>query len=59
MKAIIRTKAGKELSTMQVQAQSSPNPLANQIKVKIVASRVNPVDVDLMKGMPFLKYKKP
>ena len=25
----------------------------------MVSSRINPVDVDLMKGMPFLKYKKP
>lgn len=59
MKAIIRTKAGKELSTMQVQEQPTASPLANQLKIKMVASRVNPVDVDLMKGMPFLKYKKP
>ena len=59
MKAIIRTKAGKELSTMQVQEMKSPTFGPNQVKVKMFSSRINPVDIDLMKGMPFLKYKKP
>ncbi|MEL7422001.1 MAG: NADP-dependent oxidoreductase [Bacteroidota bacterium] len=59
MKAIIRTKAGKNLSTMLVQDLPEPQPLPKQIKVKVVSSRINPVDIDLMKGMPFLKYKDP
>lgn len=37
-----------------------PSPLlAHQVRVKMASSRINPVDVDLMKGMPFIKYKKP
>jgi len=59
MRAIIRTKAGKNLSTMQVQEVATPNPGPNQIKVKMASSRINPVDMDLIKGMPFLKYKNP
>lgn len=59
MKAIIRTKAGKNLSTMQVQEIDTPKVAPNEVKVKMVAARINPVDLDLMKGMPFLKYKKP
>ncbi len=59
MKAIIRTQAGKEFSTMQIQNISSPNVLAGEVKVRMASSRINPVDMDLMKGMPFLKYKKP
>ncbi len=59
MKAIVRTKAGKQLSAMAVQELPSPQPLPQQIKVKVVSSRINPVDIDLMKGMPFLKYKRP
>ncbi|OJJ22449.1 hypothetical protein BKI52_07145 [marine bacterium AO1-C] len=59
MKAIVRTKAGKALSTMEVQELPVANLLPYQIKVKMASSRINPVDIDLMKGMPFLKYKKP
>lgn len=59
MKAIIREKAGKDLSGMKVKNIPSPNVLPEQVKVKMSSSRVNPVDIDLMKGMPFLKYKKP
>lgn len=60
MKAIVRTKAGKELNSMQVMDLSLPAAIKkSEIKVKMHSSRINPVDVDLMKGMPFLKYKKP
>ncbi len=59
MKAIIRTKAGKEFSTMKVQDISSVKPTENEVKVKMSSSRINPVDMDLMKGMPFIKYKNP
>lgn len=59
MKAIIRTKAGKEFSTMKVQDISSVKPTENEVKIKMSSSRINPVDMDLMKGMPFIKYKNP
>ena len=59
MKAIIRTKAGKNLSNMQVQEVENEKLLPHQLRVKMVSSRINPVDIDLMKGMPFLSYKKP
>jgi len=59
MKAIIRVKAGKEFSTMQVQEISSPILQSGEVKVKMASSRVNPVDMELMKGFPTLKYKKP
>ncbi|MCP4521415.1 MAG: NADP-dependent oxidoreductase [Cytophagales bacterium] len=59
MKAIIRVKSGKDLSTMQIQEIEKPKRLLkNEIRVQMVSSRINPVDIDLMKGMPFLKYKK-
>jgi len=59
MQAIIRTKAGKEFSTMQVQQLASPRVQADEVKVRMKSSRINPVDMDLMKGMPFLRYKTP
>lgn len=59
MKAIIRLKGGKDLSTMKVQDIGTISPLADQVKVKMSTSRINPVNIDLMKGMPFLKYKNP
>lgn len=59
MKAIIRTKAGKEFSTMKVQQLESPKTRSGELKVKMVTSRINPVDMDLMKGFPSLKYKNP
>lgn len=59
MRAIIRTKAGKEFSTMKVQNIASATIQANEVKIKMSSSRINPVDMDLMKGMPFIKYKNP
>lgn len=59
MKAIIRQKAGKEFSTMKVQNIESPKTQSGELKVKMVSSRINPVDMDLMKGFPSLKYKNP
>ncbi len=59
MKAIIRVKGGKDLSTMKVREIDSIEPLPDQVKVRMSASRINPVDMDLMKGMPFLNYKNP
>ena len=59
MQAIIRTKAGKEFSTMKVQNIESPKTHSGELKVKMVSSRINPVDMDLMKGFPSLKYKNP
>ena len=49
MQAIIRTKAGKEFSTMKVQNIESPKTQSGELKVKMVSSRINPVDMDLMK----------
>ena len=59
MKAIVRQKAGKEFSTMKVQNIESPKTQSGELKVKMVSSRINPVDMDLMKGFSTLKYKKP
>lgn len=59
MKAIIRTKAGKDFSTMQIQNMENPKTHAGELKVKMISSRINPVDMDLMKGFPTLKYKNP
>lgn len=59
MKAIVRTKAGKAFSTMEVQDLAPPSPQAGEVKIKMATSRVNPVDMDLMKGFPSLKYKIP
>jgi NADPH:quinone reductase-like Zn-dependent oxidoreductase len=59
MKAIIRVKAGKDFSTMHVQEIPSPTLQSGEVKVKMASSRINPVDMDLMKGFPTLKYKKP
>lgn len=59
MNAIVRQKAGKEFSTMKVQIIQSPTTQTGELKVKMVSSRINPVDMDLMKGFPTLKYKNP
>lgn len=59
MKAIIRAKAGKDFSTMQITSLDSPQPKEGEIKIKMAASRINPVDMDLMKGFPTIKYKNP
>jgi NADPH:quinone reductase-like Zn-dependent oxidoreductase len=59
MKAIIRTKAGKEFSTMKVQNIENSKTQSGELKVKMVSSRINPVDMDLMKGFPTLKYRNP
>lgn len=59
MQAIIRTKAGKDFSTMKVENIAAAQPQAHELKVKMVSSRINPVDMDLMKGFPTLKYKNP
>lgn len=59
MQAIVRTKAGKEFSTMKVQNLESPKTQSGELKIKMVSSRINPVDMDLMKGFPTLKYKNP
>jgi len=57
MKAIIRLKAGKEFSTMKIQNIENPRTQSGELKVKMISSRINPVDMDLMKGFPSLKYK--
>ena len=59
MKALIRTKAGKEFSTMKVQNIENSTTQSGELKVKMVSSRINPVDMDLMKGFPTLKYRNP
>lgn len=59
MKAIIRLKAGKEFSTMKIHDIENPQTQSGELKVKMISSRINPVDMDLMKGFPSLKYKKP
>lgn len=59
MQAIIRTKAGKEFSTMKVQNIENSKTQSGELKVKMVSSRINPVDMDLMKGFPTLKYRNP
>jgi len=57
MKAIVRTKPGKEFSSMKVEEVESQNLNNGEIKVKMASSRINPVDMDLMKGFPSIKFK--
>jgi len=59
MKAIIRTAPGQDFAGMKIQEIVSPTVDACEVKIKIASSRINPVDMDLIKGMPFLKYKNP
>lgn len=59
MQAIVRTKPGKEFSTMALTDLPSPSPKPGEVLIKMKASRINPVDMDLMKGFPTLKYKQP
>lgn len=59
MKAIIRTKPGKNFSSMKVCEIQEERLNSAQLKIKMISSRINPVDMDLMKGFPSLKYKKP
>jgi len=59
MKAIIRRKGGKAFSTMSVQRIASPAPGIGEVKIKMISSRINPVDMDLMKGFPTLAYQNP
>ncbi len=59
MKAIVRKKGGPALRHMEVQDLDIPKPGKGEVRVSMKSARINPVDVDLMKGMPFLKYKKP
>ncbi|MEL6842964.1 MAG: NADP-dependent oxidoreductase, partial [Bacteroidota bacterium] len=59
MRAIVRQKAAKNLSGMKVMELDVPRMGPQQLTIKMASARINPVDIDLMKGMPFLKYKKP
>ena len=59
MKAIIREKAGKNFSSMVLREIDPQEPAPHELKVKMISSRINPVDMDLMKGFPSLKYKNP
>ena len=59
VKGIVRTKGGKEFSTMKIQDIESQKTQSGELKLKMVSSRINPVDMDLMKGFPTLKYKNP
>ena len=59
MKAIVHTKRGKNFSTMSVKEIATPWPRDNEVKIKVASSRINPADMDLLKGFPSLKYKNP
>lgn len=59
MKAIIRTKSGKEFANMSVADLPSPSPADQEVKIRMAAARINPVDLDLMKGMPLVPYQSP
>ncbi|GEM_PF-1713846 len=59
MKAIVRTAPGKFFSGMKVMDVSSEPIGKSDLRIKMIASRINPVDMDLMKGFPTLKYKTP
>ncbi len=59
MRAIVQTKRGKEFATMQVVQMPKAALQAGEIRLKMISSRVNPIDMDLMKGFPTLKYKNP
>jgi NADPH:quinone reductase-like Zn-dependent oxidoreductase len=56
MKAIVRIKSGKEFTGIEVLDVPIPEPKENEVLIKIAAARVNPVDMDLMKGMPGLSF---
>ena len=59
MKAILQEKRGKAFSTMQVAEIEAQTPNTNEVKIRVKSSRINPVDMDLLKGFPSLNYKKP
>ena len=59
MKAIVRKKGGPALRNMEVQDLAVPQPKKGEVRVSMKSARINPVDIDLMKGMPFIKYQKP
>lgn len=44
---------------MKVQEIEPSLPEKEQVQIKMTSSRINPVDMDLMKGFPTLKYKTP
>ncbi len=57
MLALVRSKGGKNFSSLQLKEVSSPVLKENEIKIKVASSRINPADMDLVKGFPGLKYK--
>lgn len=59
MKALVRTKKGKNFTNVELQELKTPAPAAYEIVVKVSSSRINPVDLQMMNGMPMVKYKKP
>lgn len=58
MKALVRTKKGKNFTNVELQELKKTTPAAREISVKVTSSRVNPVDLQMMNGMPMVKYKK-
>ncbi|NQX92588.1 MAG: alcohol dehydrogenase catalytic domain-containing protein [Flavobacteriales bacterium] len=56
MKALVRTKPGKDFSSMKVDEVNLKSLGESIVRVKMASSRINPVDMDLMKGFPGLKY---
>lgn len=56
--ALIRVKPGKAFYTLKMLPITCPPPQDDELKVRMASSRINPVDMDLMKGFPGLTYKK-
>lgn len=52
MKAVIRTQYGTP-SVAQFAEVATPTPADNEVMIKLRAASVNPLDLFLMKGMPW------
>lgn len=59
MKAIVALKKDKKLQSTRVQPITLAPLEPHQLKIRVSSSRINPVDIQLMKGMPFLPFKRP
>jgi len=52
MKAIVRAQYGSQ-NMLQFVEVATPSPADNEVVIKLCAASVNPLDLFLMKGMPW------
>lgn len=57
MKALIRQGKGKNFSNLKLTQINLPELKNDEVRVQMKSSRINPADLDLITGMPFLKSK--